>query len=97
MDHKIKTLESSKQARWNILAMESAQGIYCSRKGKGEGKVEAQVYTTNRRPLVFSSLLAFSITVFMGVRTVLELPMVGLTPVVGIACLDDKASLILAT
>lgn len=42
-------------------------------------------------------MLAFSVTALMRVRTILELPMVELTPVVRISCLDDKASFTLAT
>lgn len=45
----------------------------------------------------FSSTLAFPVTALMGMRTILELPMVELTPVVRISCLDDKASFTLAT
>lgn len=38
----------------------------------------------------FSSMLAFPVTALMGMRTILELP------VVRISCLDDKASFTLA-
>lgn len=90
MDHKIKTLESNKQDGISLLWNLPGE---CTVLGRGEGKKGGGTGVDYWQE-AFGSLLTLSITVLMGVQTV---TMVGLTPVFRIACLDDKASLTLAT